>query len=83
MADSLKDILNHKKVQLPPDAQAVRMYVKTTLGIDIRVESKPKSVILYTTDSSMAAHIRTYLHAIALDCDIQDKRLLIRIQQNV
>lgn len=79
MTDSLGDILGRKKVTLPIDASMVRDYVKAKLDIDIRVDSKPKVVILYATNSAMAAHIRTYLHIIARDCRIQDKRLLIRI----
>lgn len=79
MSDSLGDILKNRQVSLPPDAHAVRDYVKITLKLDIRVESKPKAVILYAANSAMAAHIRTYLHVIARDCTIQDKKLYIRI----
>ncbi len=79
MTDSLGDILGRKKVTLPIDASMVRDYVKTKLDIDIRVDSKPKVVILYAANAGMAAHIRTYLHIIARDCGIQDKRLFIRI----
>lgn len=79
MADSLLDLLSHKSFEEPPEAQAIKAYIKRAFRESAEVVIRERDILITVTNASLASTLRFHVgqlrHATG-----SGKRLIFRVR---
>jgi hypothetical protein len=76
--DSIADLMQQKKPNEPPQLRALREYVKTNHGADIKTAISQFGYTITVPNAPLASTLRMETPKIRIACNL-DKKLFIRI----
>lgn len=77
--DSLQEIMGRKKFVAPDEMGRIKAYIQKKWGGEATVQIERDTVILKVPSSALAAAIQMEKHQLIEACDLQKKKLVIRI----
>jgi len=76
--DSISDLLEVSKPDLPPQIKALKFYIRKHHGIEVQCSINKLGYTITVPDGMIATTLRMEMPAIIQECDL-DKKLFIRI----
>ena len=78
MSDSMKDLLQKRSSNEPPEFQVIREYMQGQLKCLPKLSLSNKNIVIQVPNAAIAGSLRLVLHELASLCNTKSK-LIIRI----
>lgn len=77
--DNLQDILAKRFTGEPPEIRIIKDYIREKFDEQVGVAVQTREIIITVRSASLAGALRAHLRDILEQCNITDKRLILRI----